>query len=188
MSTQRGTFTQAELDAIKAGHAAGKSLREIAAELGRSASATGKHARAMGLGWDASRTAAATEAKQASNRERRAALVGRLYGRAERIMDRLEADHYKVVGMDKDGYARTNRVDADAIPAHDERALSGIVVNLLAGAARLEAVDATHAGAAEARGIIGALQDGLQAAYGQLAHTGELPPDPDAGDDETPDQ
>lgn len=165
-------LTPAELERIKAGHAAGKSLRAIATDLGRSASTIGKHARGMGLSWDATRTAAATEAKQATNRERRAVLLGRLYDRADRIMDRLDADQFKLVGMDKDGYARTNVVDRDAIPGSEERALFGMVMNALNTAARLEAVDAGTAGDGVARGILGALEDSLHAAYGQLAHTG----------------
>jgi hypothetical protein len=168
-------LTPAELDRIRAGHAAGKSLRAIAADLGRSPSAVGRYARDMGLAWGTERTAAATAAKQASNRERRAELVTRLYDRADKIMNRLDAPQFKLVGLDKDGYARTNRVDADAIPGAEERALTGMVVNLLAGAARLEAVDAQGNGAAEAKGILGALSESLQAAYGQLSHTGGTP-------------
>jgi len=161
-----------ELDAIKAGHAAGKSCNAIARELGRSPSSVSKHAERMGLSWSAARTAAATEAKQAGNRERRAALVARLYKRAETIMDRLEGDQFKLVGMDKDGRARTNHIDSDAIPGNEERALTGMVVNTLVAAARLEAVDAAHTDNGHARGILADFGAHLQAAYGQLAHTG----------------
>lgn len=165
-------LTPAELDRIRALHARGLSCRAIAKDIRRSTNAVANNARAMGLAFDASRTAAATEAKQASNRERRAALVHRLYDRADAIMTRLEADQFKVTATDTHGNAVTTPVAADAIPGHEERALTGMVVNLLAGAARLEAVDAGHTGDAQARGILGALQDSLQAAYGQLAHTG----------------
>jgi DNA-binding CsgD family transcriptional regulator len=164
-------LTDAELDRIKAGHAAGKSCNAIARDLERSPSTVSKYARELGLTWATERTAAATEAKQAGNRERRAALVARLYGRAERIMDRLEAPQFKLIGMTKEGSAITNHIDADAIPGAEERALSGMVVNTLVAAARLEAVDAAHTGQGEARGILGALDQALQSAYGQLAHT-----------------
>jgi hypothetical protein len=50
-----------------------------------------------------------------------------------------------------------------------------MAVNLLVAAAKLEAVDAGQAGTAEARGILGNLQDALAGAYGQLAHAGGTP-------------
>lgn len=164
-------LTPDEVDRIKAGHAAGKSCNAIARELGRSPSTVSKHADRLGLSWADKQPRAATIAKQASNRDRRATLVARLYTRAERILDRLEADRFKLVGMDKDGYARTNTIDADAIPGAEERALTGMVVNALVAAARLEAIDAAHTGAGDARGLFAAFEPGLQAAYGQLAHT-----------------
>lgn len=164
-------LTPDELDRIKAGHAAGKSCNAIARELGRSPSSVSKYARDLGLSWADKRPQAATAAKQADNRARRAALVSRLYDRAERIMDRLEAPHFKLVGMDKSGNAVTTLIDPDAIPGTEERALTGMAVNTLVAAARLEAVDAAHTGQGEARGILGALDTALQAAYGQLSHT-----------------
>lgn len=167
--------TPDEVDRIKALHAAGKSCNGIARELGRAPSTVATHARALGLSWDAGRTAAATEAKVASNRDRRAKLISRLYDRADKIMDRLDAETFKYVGLDKDGRARTNVIDADAIPGSEERALFGMVHNALATAARMEAVDAGMAGNTEARGILGNLSDALQHAYGQLSHAGGTP-------------
>jgi transposase-like protein len=167
----RPGLTDSEQRYIRERHEAGDSCNAIARTLGRSASTVSRYAREAGLSWDSSRTAPATEAKQASNRERRARLVSRLYDRADKIMDRLEAEQFKLVGLDKDGYARTNVVDADAIPGAEERALTGMVVNALVAAARLEQVDAGQAGNAEAKGILGNLADALQSAYGQLAHT-----------------
>lgn len=164
-----------EREQIRAGHAAGKSCNEIARELGRSASTVSRAARDLGLSWDASRSAAATEAKQASNRARRARLVQRMYDRADKIMDRLEADQFKLVGVSKDGLAHTNVIDADAIPGAEERALFGMVVNALNGAARLEAVDAADSGAAEGKGILGQLDTALQGMYAQLSHAGSTP-------------
>jgi len=172
--TQR-QWTDTDDETLRGHHAAGKSLRATATAMGKSASTVGKYAKALGLTWGTDRTAAATEAKQATNRERRTALVARLYDRADRIMTRLEADEFKYVGLDKNGIARTNLLAADAIPGTEERALTGMVVNLLAGAAKLEQVDAAQTGSAEAKGILGALSDSLQAAYGQLAHTGGTP-------------
>lgn len=171
----RPGITDDERQAIRDGHAAGKSCNEIARELERSASTVSRAARELGLSWDTSRSAAATEAKQASNRARRARLVARMYDRADAIMDRLEADQFKLVGVSKDGLAHTNLIDSDAIPGAEERALFGMVVNALNGAARLEAVDAADAGATEGKGILGRLDEALQATYAQLSHTGNTP-------------
>lgn len=171
----RPGITDDERDLIRAGHAAGKSCNELARELGRSASTVSRAARELGLAWDASRTAGATEAKQATNKARRARLVSRMYDRADTIMDRLEAEQFKLVGVNKEGYAHTNVIDADAIPGTEERALFGMVANALNTAARLEAVDATENGASEGRGILGKLDEALAGAYAQLSHAGSTP-------------
>lgn len=164
-------LTDADRARITELHTAGKSCSAIARDLGRATSTVSRAAKAMGLTWDTTQTEHATQVKQASNRERRAATISRLYDRAARILDRLEARQFKVVGFDKYGNAIVTHIDADAIPGTEERALSGMAVNLLMAAAKLEAVDAGQANNAEARGILGGLQDALQAAYGQLAHT-----------------
>lgn len=178
-------LTDHERERIRELHDQGKSLTGIARELGRAKSTVGKAADAMGLSWDTSRTAPATQVKQASNRERRATAVQRLYTRAERILDRLDADVFKAVGFSKDGYAKVTEIAADAIPGAEERALAGMAVNLLNAAARLEAVDAGHTDNTEAKGILGRLDEAMQAAYGQLSHTSSAStrlPDPDATD------
>lgn len=167
-------MTETELEQVRKDHAAGKSLTQTARDLGRAVSTVRTAGMRMGLSWSAgnARTAAASEARQRTNRERRQALVHRLYGRAERIMDRLEAEQFKLTATDTYGNAKVNSIPADAIPGHEERALFGMAINAVAAAAKLEAVDAAGTGVAEAKGILGNLSDALQAAYGQLAHTG----------------
>lgn len=172
-------MSAAEHERVRQLHAEGSSLSAIARELGRSPSTISRWAKAQGLSWDAAQTAQATHVKQTSNRDRRAQTIGRLYDRAAVILDRLEAKQFKVVGFDRNGRAKVTHIDSDAIPGNEERALSGMAVNLLVAAARLEAVDAGHANTAEAKGILGGLQDALAAAYGSLAHTrtADLPVD-----------
>lgn len=167
-------MTDTELEQVRKDHAAGKSLTACARDLGRSKSTVRRAGLRMGLSWGAAseQTAAASAVRQASNRDRRQALVSRMYGRAEKIMDRLEADQFKLTVTDSFGAAHVNNVPADAIPGHEERALFGMAINALAAAAKLEAVDAADNGAADAKGILGNLADALQSAYGQLAHTG----------------
>ena len=168
-------LTDDERATIKAMHAEGAGCSAIARHLERSPSTVSRAAKAMGLEWDTAQTEAATAVKQASNRERRARLVRRLYDRADFIMDRLDAEQFKLVGMDKEGNAHTNLVERDAIPGTEERALFGMVINGLNAAARLEAVDSASTNATEAKGILGDLGDALSAAYGQLAHAGSTP-------------
>lgn len=167
--------TEDERQRMRDMHAAGQSLTAISKALGRSKATVGKHCAAMGLQFDTSRTAPATEVKVASNRERRARSISRLYDRVDKIMDRLEADQFKAVGFSREGYAVVTPIDADAIPATDERALLGMAVNALNGAARLEAVDVSHNDRSEAKGMLGALMAGFQQSYAQLSHAGGTP-------------
>lgn len=181
--TNTNGLTDTERDRIRELHTQGVPCNAIARQMGRSPSTVSRTAKAMGLDWDASRTAAATERKQASNRDRRAGAIRRMYDQADKLLDRLDQPTYKLVGMDKDGYARTNVIDQDAVPAADVRALHASAVNLLNTAARLELVDAGHTGQGEARGILGALQDTLAAAYGSLSAANTHVPDGDDLDD-----
>lgn len=168
-------LTDADRERIRELHAAGESCNAIARQLERSPSTISRAAAKLGLAWATEQTEQATRVKQASNRDRRAESVRRLYDRAAVILDRLEARQFKVVGFDREGRARVTHIDGDAIPGAEERALSGMAVNLLVAAARLEAVDRDHGDVTEAKGILGALQDSLAAAYGQLAHAGTTP-------------
>lgn len=170
-------MTDTELEQIRRAHAEGKSLHATARDLGRAVSTVRRAGMRMNLSWatGSARTAAATAATAASNRDRRVLLVQRMYGRAEKIMDRLEGDQFKLTATDTHGRAVVTSIDADAIPGHEERALFGMAINALAAAAKLEAVDASDNGAEAARGILGGLADALQSAYGQLGHTGGTP-------------
>lgn len=56
-------------------HTAGKSLHAIAKEMGRSKDTIARHAQRLGLTWDRDRVVAATKAKVADARARRAAAV-----------------------------------------------------------------------------------------------------------------
>lgn len=161
-------FTDTERARVRELHTAGKTLRAIAKELGRSPATISRAAQDMGLTWDNTQTATATRASSMRAADRRARAIERLYARAEKIMDRLEAEQFKAVGYSKDGYAIVTRIDSDAIPGTDERALSGMVVNLLVAAAKLESVDAQSAGTEGAKSMLGDLRDQLNALHGSL--------------------
>lgn len=74
-------------------HAAGHTLGDIARRLGRSRSTISHHAKRLGLVWDraGTRTAAATAAKIADARTRRANLATQLLDDAERLRAQLWA-------------------------------------------------------------------------------------------------
>jgi transcriptional regulator with XRE-family HTH domain len=118
----------------------GLSQAAVARESGVSRASVARICSAAGITFDRTITAAATAAKQADNRARRAALVQRLYGRTEAVMDRLEAEAYEyTVVVAGQG---VQSVTDEYPPAQDERALSSAVGGYLTAAAKLEAVDA----------------------------------------------
>lgn len=70
-------------------HATGMSLIRCAKEMGRSPSAASKHGKQLGLDWDRTRTAKATEAVKIDAAARRASLEERYLIEADRILDQL---------------------------------------------------------------------------------------------------
>jgi len=84
------------------------------------------------------RVRAAIEAKVADGKLRRVAIVQRLYGRTEKILDRLEADTYRYVVALKDG---TEVIDDVEPPAEAERHHATAIGIYLDKAAKLEDYD-----------------------------------------------
>lgn len=156
--------TDAERELIRALHAQGLGRNAIALEVGRSAGTISTIVKQLGLSFDRSKTAAATEARQIDNRARRTALIGRAYARAEKIYDRLEADTYRFTASTVAGI---ETADLDHVPAQDEKALAGAAGSHLSHAVKLEQVDADN-GAGESTSMLDALAAGLGAAYEQL--------------------
>lgn len=151
-------ITDAERNQIQLMHAAGRSRNDIARELGRSPASVSKIVHESGAQFDRSTTAAATEAKQTDNKARRAALVDRLYGRAERIAARLDEPLYAYTTTTVNGIETKS---LGHVPAQDERHLASALATHLTSAARLEQIDAEDAAAA-GRSVLG----GIAAALG----------------------
>jgi len=74
-------------------HAAGLSLRVCATRMGRSTSGVSDHAKRIGLSWDRSKTKAATDARVADNKARRAALESTLLVKADQLIAQIDAPH-----------------------------------------------------------------------------------------------
>lgn len=139
----RNLITDADRDRVRDLHSEGKSRNDIARAISRSPSTVTGIARSLGLSFDRSATAAATHARQIDNRSRRTEIVGRLYGRAERILGRLEAERYTFTATTINGIE--SKV-LNHVPAPDEKALASAMSTHLAAAARLEQVDADKGG------------------------------------------
>ena len=135
----RDLITDADRERVRTLHAEGKTRNDIARAINRSPSTVTGIARALGLSFDRSATAAATHARQVDNRARRAAIVARLYFRAEHVLGRLEADRYTFTATTVHGIE--TKV-LDHVPAPDEKALASAMSTHLGAAARLEQVDA----------------------------------------------
>lgn len=155
---QREPITDAERVRVRELHAAGESRNDIAKALGRSPSTVSAIAKDAGLAFDRSTTAAATEAQQQDNKAKRAELVARLYRRAERNLDTLEADEYRFTATTVNGIETET---LGHVPAQDERHLSSAISTNLASAAKLEQIDADDSAAA-GRSVLG----GIAAALG----------------------
>ena len=162
-------LTRQERQRITDLHAEGWSLSRIALDLGRSKSTVGKYARAEGLQWTSTRTAAATAAVVQSSREKRAILEGRFLDEAGLLMDQLHKPHtvFSFGGRDNT-YAEHELPEPDVAA---KRSLIAAAKTSVDSALRLAEVDAGHTGAADARGILGAFAAGLQQAYDSLPAT-----------------
>ncbi len=134
-------------------HAAGQGRNDIAKAIGRSPSTVSKIASELGITFDRSTTAAATEAKQQDNKARRAAIVARLYQRAEHVLDTLESSEYPFTATTVNGIETQ---PLGHVPAQDERHLSSAISANLTSAAKLEQIDADDQAAAS-RSMLGNL-------------------------------
>ena len=94
--------TDAERQRIIELHAAGKSRNDIAAEIGRAPSVVSRTAAQLGLSFDRSATKAATAAKVADAKSRRAALLLNLLSDAERLREQIWSPHEYVDHGGKD--------------------------------------------------------------------------------------
>lgn len=145
-------------------HSEGHGRNEIARRLDRSPRTVSVLCEEMGLDFDRTHTAVATEARKVDARARRVALIERAYTRAEHLFGRLET-------ADQDGFKYTATTGAgiqtvrlDHVPGIEEKAVAGSISQYLSTAARLEAVD-NNGGADEAKSMLGQLAAGLTAAY-----------------------
>lgn len=147
-------------------HGRGLSRNAIAAELGRSPSTVTKLARAAGVTFDRTATAAATAAKQADNRALRAELERGLLQDALRLRKALFAPAlvYSFGGKEND-YSEHH---LDELDIKGKRELMQAVSLASTSALQLAKVD-QDAGVDHARSVLGQLGDALRQVAGEPA-------------------
>jgi folylpolyglutamate synthase/dihydropteroate synthase len=84
-----GPWTTDDDAALRAHHAAGRTLGDTATEMGRSKAAVSRHASLLGLGWDRGQTKAAARAKKLDAEARRAQLKLDLLDDAAKLRKQL---------------------------------------------------------------------------------------------------
>lgn len=167
--------TQGDRDTVLALHAQNLGRNEIVRQTGFSTAWVSNVVKDAGLSFARSeRVKAATEAKTQDNKARRANLVGRMYDRAEFILNRLEAPTFSA--LVPTGPGQQSARDLDFVPAGEERNLATSVAVYLDKAMLLEKVDAVPE-RSEAQSMLSRLAEQLgvtSAASGQ-PETTELP-------------
>ena len=143
-------------------HARGMSRNDIAREIGRAAGTVTKIARQLGLSFDRTATKAATEAKVADARDRRANLAVALLADAERLREQLwrSCSIYNFGGRDN----TYNEVLVVEPPFADKLKILQSVNIAVDKALRLDEYDSGNATVAGS--LLGSLFASLQAKHG----------------------
>ncbi|MFJ6935701.1 helix-turn-helix domain-containing protein [Streptomyces sp. NPDC101132] len=142
-------------------HAEGLSRNAIARQLERSPRTVSVICEELGLSFDRTATAAATQAAAVDARARRTQIMERLYDQAEKILARLERQDHRVREV---SFGKVVTYQVEELPAQDVRNLMVAVSTATTQAAKLEALNSDN-GVADAKSMLGQLAAGLTAAY-----------------------
>lgn len=145
-------------------HAQGLTRNAIGETIGRSGRTVSRIAAELGLTFDRSRTAAATEAKKADAAERRAALQLDALAGAQKLIGQMFAESkiYNFGGKENDYNERT----VPEPPFRDKRDIATAISQLTATALKLAEYDKAT-GAEDEKSMLGDLFDQLRAARDQ---------------------
>lgn len=168
------SLTDAELAQIRRLHAAGSCRNEIAKILGRSGSTISKAAEKLGLSFNREMVKAATAAKVADAKARRAELMHGLLDDAQRLREQLFAPSVIHSFGGKDHTYLQKPVDEPVFK--DKRDIMQSVSIAITASLRIDDHDA-DTGSEGAKSMLGALATGLQVAYDQMQN------EPGADDD-----
>lgn len=161
-----GPITEDDKRRVRDLHAAGESRNAIAEAIGRSGASVSKIAKELGLSFDRSKVKAATEAKVADARARRAALMLNLLDDAAKLRAQLWVPHTYVDHGGKD-FVRAEWTQPEPSSA-DKLKLMQATAAAANTSMRLDEHDTVGDDVDEAKSMIGALAAGLQAAYDHM--------------------
>ena len=102
MATPLKPWTDQQDAELRALHGQGLTQAACARRLGISNRRVSEHSKVIGLSWDRSKTKAATEARVADNRSRRAALETRFLVKADDLLEQIDQPHivFNIGGKD----------------------------------------------------------------------------------------
>ncbi|MEU5974385.1 helix-turn-helix domain-containing protein [Streptomyces sp. NPDC047315] len=172
---QHRPVTDNDRRSIRELHAQGLGRNEISREIGRSSRTVSVLAEEMGLTFDRTATAVATEARKTDAKARRAAIVASLYDVAEDDLAYLRQG--TAYGLVEVSAGRAVDYTTERLPAQDRKALVQSVGSAMTAASRLEALD-TGNGVHEATSVIGQLRDGLNVLYNAMTEAEGAGDDP----------
>lgn len=142
-------------------HAEGHGRNEIARRLERSPRTISVLAEELGLTFDRTATAVATQARVVDARARRIALIERYNAHAHKQLDRLDRAEHNITEV---SLGKVVKYTAPELPTGDVRNLMQASITASNQAAKLEALD-TNNGVDDAKSMLGQLAAGLTAAY-----------------------
>lgn len=156
--------TDKDIERIRELHAQGMGRNAIAREIGRGQRTVSEIAAKLGLTFDRTMTAVATEARVIDAKARRADLMNRYYEQANKQLDRLDRGTYTVREV---SFGKVLTYETDELPTQDVRNLMQASTAASTQAAKLEALD-TNNGVDDAKSMLGQLASGLTAAYNAM--------------------
>lgn len=172
MGGQHPRVTQVDDEKVRALHAQGLGRNEIARQIGRGPRTVTRIAERLGLEFDRTATAVATEARVIDSRARRAALLSSLYDIAEDDVAYLkQSDPYDLVEVSA---GKAVRYTAQRLPAQDRRGLITGISTAITAAGKLEALEGDP-GNEHGRSLLLDLADGFRRLAGA--------PEDDTGED-----
>jgi hypothetical protein len=166
-------ITEEDRRRVKALHAAGRNRNQIAKEIGRSGSTVSKIAEQLGLSFNRDAVQAATEARVADAKARRAELMHALLDDAQKLRQQLFAPTtiHSFGGKDNTYASR----DVNQPLFKDQRDIMQATNTAITASLRIDDHDANTGDTDAAKSMLGSLAAGLQAAYDQM----QTQPDPD---------
>ena len=161
MATSPGRWTTDDEQTLRELHGQGLTLTAIAKQIGRDKGSVSRKAKALGLSWDRSHTAAATQAKVLDAKARRAQLKLNLLEDATRLREQLwkPAHYIDHGGKDFDRVEWTQ----DEPTYADKLKLVQAVSAAIGSYDRLEKLDG-DGGVADAVGMLDKIADAIKAA------------------------